>query len=140
MIRGKAVQRSPMSSHHKENTVFLFFLSFLCNVSLEDGCQLNLLWSSSHTLCRSRHHTVRFKRVQGCLLIISQESQGETQISRQRICHVNGCRTSRTLLPRTLRPLASPLLPVMWMMHSRNFLSSAHNCGCCLPFVRYCLL
>ena len=53
----------------REN-IFFYFFNFvpIC----DDGCSLNLLWSSFHDVCKSNHHAICLKFIECCMSIISQ--------------------------------------------------------------------
>ena len=57
-------EQNPKNSHHKKKKYFSFF-SFV--FIWDDGCSLNLLWSSFHDVCESNHY-VHLKLTQCCIL------------------------------------------------------------------------
>ena len=79
-MKGKRV--NPKSFHHKED----FFLYFFTFVSLRDnGCSLNLLWSSFHDVCESNFCAVCLKLTVLCVYYISikleeKNLQGNSEI------------------------------------------------------------
>ena len=65
----RANHKSPL---HKEK---IFFLSLLYFLSIWDnGCSLNLLWSSFHEVCKPNHYAVYLQLKQCCMLIMSQQN------------------------------------------------------------------